>query len=121
SRPRAALTCRLVRGRSRSQATPTHDLVAPPAGASPKEPQSMLPLIGALVGAGASIYGANKAASSAKKAARQQAAGIQRGIDESGGLYETGQNYLSPYVAQGHRYAGLMDDIIGFGGSEGQD
>ena len=81
----------------------------------------MLPLIGALVGAGASIYGANKAASSAKKAARQQAAGIQRGIDESGGLYETGQNFLSPYVQQGERYAGLMDDIIGFDGPEAQE
>ena len=75
----------------------------------------MLPLIGALVGAGASIYSANKAASAAKKAAKQQAAGIQRGIDESAGLYETGQNYLSPYVESGQRYAGLMDDIVGIG------
>lgn len=78
-------------------------------------------VIPAVIGAGASIYGANKAASTAKSAARQQASGIERGIDESAGFYDEAQNYLAPYTASGEQYRGLMDDIVGLGGQEGSD
>jgi hypothetical protein len=77
-------------------------------------------LIGGAIAAGASIYGANKAAKSAKDAARQQAAGIQKGIDESQGFYEEGQGYLAPYAESGAKYGSLLDDIIGVNGPEAQ-
>lgn len=77
-------------------------------------------LIGAALGAGASIFGANKAASTAKSAAKQQAKGIQQGIDESAGLYTDAQNFLAPYTASGQRYGTLMDDIVGLNGPEAQ-
>jgi hypothetical protein len=70
-------------------------------------------VIPAVIGAGASIYSANQAASSAKKAARQQAKGIQQGITESEPLYTEAQNYLSPYVQSGQEYAGLMRGVQG--------
>jgi hypothetical protein len=70
-------------------------------------------VIPAVIGAGASIYSANQAASSAKKAARQQAKGIQQGIAESEPLYTEAQNYLSPYVQSGQEYAGLMRGVQG--------
>lgn len=77
-------------------------------------------LIGAALGAGATIFGANKAASTAKSAARQQAKGIQQGIDDSAGFYDAAQNYLAPYTASGQRYADLMDNIVGLNGPGGQ-
>ena len=78
-------------------------------------------LIGsAIIGAGSSIYSSNRAANAARAAARQQAAGIERGINESGDIYEQGQNYLSPYVESGATYARLLDDIIGTNGPEAQ-
>ena len=76
-------------------------------------------LLGAALGAGASIYGANKAADTAKKAAKQQQKGIQQGIDESQGYYDTSQNYLSPYVNQGQAYSTQMANIAGLNGAEG--
>ena len=78
-------------------------------------------LIGsAIIGAGSSIYNSNRAANAAREAGRQQAAGIERGINESGDIYEQGQNYLSPYVESGATYARLLDDIIGTNGPEAQ-
>lgn len=77
-------------------------------------------LLTAAIGAGASMYGANKAASTAKKAAAQQAKGIQQGIDDSSKFYTEGQNYLSPYVQSGQQYAKLMQDIQGLNGPEAQ-
>lgn len=78
-------------------------------------------LIGAAIGAGASIYGASKQASAAKKAARQQQAGIERGINDSGQYYEEGQNYLAPYISAGAESADLLRDIRGDNGVERQN
>lgn len=78
-------------------------------------------LIGSsLIGAGASIYGSNKASKAAERAAAQQAAGIERGINETEGLYREGQGYLAPYVEGGAIYGQLLDDIIGVNGPEAQ-
>lgn len=77
-------------------------------------------LIGAAIGAGTSLYGAHKASSAAKKAARQQQAGIERGITDSQPYYETAQNYLSPYVERGEQSSNLLNDIIGMNGPEAQ-
>lgn len=79
-----------------------------------------LGLVAALAGAGASIYGANKASKAAKDAANMQAAGIERGINETEGLYREGQGYLAPYVQGGAIYGQLLDDIIGVNGPEAQ-
>lgn len=79
-----------------------------------------LGLVAALAGAGASIYGANKASKAAKDAANMQAAGIERGINETEGLYREGQGYLAPYVEGGAIYGQLLDDIIGVNGPEAQ-
>lgn len=78
-------------------------------------------LIGSsLIGAGASIYGSNRASRAARDAANQQAAGIERGINETEGLYREGQGYLAPYVERGATYGNLLDDIIGINGPEAQ-
>ena len=74
----------------------------------------------AAIGAGASIYGSSKTSKAADKAAAQQAAGIERGINETDGLYREGQGYLSPYVESGAKYGNLLDDIIGTNGPEAQ-
>lgn len=77
-------------------------------------------LIGGALAAGASIYSANKGADAAEKAARQQQAGIERGINETEGLYQEGQGYLAPYTESGAKYGSLLDDIIGVNGPEAQ-
>lgn len=79
-----------------------------------------LGILGSLIGAGASIYGSSRASRAAERAAAQQAAGIERGINETEGLYREGQNYLSPYVEGGAIYGQLLDDIIGVNGPEAQ-
>lgn len=78
-------------------------------------------LIGSsLIGAGASIYGSSKASKAARDAAAMQAAGIERGINETEGLYREGQGYLAPYVERGAVYGQLLDDITGINGPEAQ-
>jgi hypothetical protein len=74
----------------------------------------------AAIGAGASIYGANKASKASKDAAAQQSAGIEQGINQSQPYYEQGQNFLAPYVQGGQESSELMNDIIGLNGPEKQ-
>lgn len=66
------------------------------------------------------IFGANTAANATKKAAAQQAKGIQQGITESEGYYNTGQNFLAPYVQSGQQEAKLLQDVQGLNGPEAQ-
>lgn len=68
---------------------------------------------GALAGAGASIYSANKAADAQKKAASQ-------GIDAQRQQYEQTRTDLAPYRDQGAQSTALMSDLYGFNGPEKQ-
>ena len=77
-------------------------------------------LVSAGIGAGASMYSANKAAKAASKASGQQVKAINQGIDESGKFYDTAQGFLSPYVDMGTDSASLLQDIIGQNGPERQ-
>ena len=77
-------------------------------------------VIGGALGAGGSILGGQMAARGARDAARTQARGIDRGIEESAGHYTEAQNFLSPFATSGQRYGSLMDDIMGLNGPEAQ-
>lgn len=67
----------------------------------------------ALVGAGASVYSANKAADAQKKAAAQ-------GVANERGMYDQTRSDLAPYRDQGAQSTALMSDLYGFNGPEKQ-
>lgn len=67
----------------------------------------------ALVGAGASVYSANKAADAQKKAAGQGVAAQQE-------QYQQTRADLAPYRDQGTQSTNLMSDLYGFNGPEAQ-
>ena len=68
---------------------------------------------GSVLQAGASIYGANKAAGASKEAARLQARSQQQGIDEQRRQFDAIQQLLSPYVQAGQ--PGLTQPYIAAG------
>jgi len=82
-------------------------------------------VIGAgLLGAGASIYGANKAANTQKEAATQAAAVQQQGLDFQKGVFNTQkQNYdtaagnLDPFIKTGTGATNLLSSFYGLNGS----
>lgn len=84
-------------------------------------------LLGAALSAGAGLYASNQvnkaagnAAAAAGQAGKAQANGIRTGIKQSGKLYTSAQNYLSPYIDQGIEGSNLLRDIIGLNGPEAQ-
>ena len=77
-------------------------------------------LASAAIGAGASIYSANKAGKAANKAAARQEAAINQGLSDSGKLYDTAQGFLTPYTKMGTDQASLLQDITGVNGPEAQ-
>lgn len=67
----------------------------------------------AALGAGASIYSANKAADAQKKAAGQS-------IASERAMYDQTRSDLAPYRDQGAQSTALMSDLYGFNGPEAQ-
>ena len=67
----------------------------------------------ALVGAGASVYSANKAADAQKKAAAS-------GIANERQMYDQTRTDLAPYRQVGEKSTALMADLYGFNGPEKQ-
>lgn len=74
----------------------------------------------AVLGVGATIYGANEAADAAKATANTQAAASQAGIDEQRRQFDLVQSLLQPYVASGNQALSAQGNLIGLNGSEAQ-
>lgn len=78
-------------------------------------------LLAAGIGAGASIYNGRQQAKASKRAVAGQEASVERGVNESGVLYNQGQGYLAPYVDAGSGSLDLLRDIRGDNGVERQN
>lgn len=77
-------------------------------------------MVGSIIGAGASLLGGFLGKDAAKDAAAQQKKWIDRGLAESGTLYNTAQNYLAPFIQSGQGANTLLNDILGLNGPEAQ-
>lgn len=85
-------------------------------------------LIGAAVAAGTAAYTSSQAKKQAKNAQnaayqgnQEYQAAVDRGINESQGYYDQGQNYLAGYRRSGEKATGLLEDILGFNGTDAQN
>lgn len=77
------------------------------------------PVTGLAVG-GSSILGAGIQSNSANKAARQQSAAAQMGIDEQRRQFDAIQELLRPYVRAGAPAVAGQQDLLGLSGQEAQ-
>lgn len=71
-----------------------------------------------LLGAGASIYGANKAAGVQSDAANKAAALQQQAMDYQKQNYNTASGNLSPFIQSGQGANGLLSSFYGLGGDK---
>ncbi len=76
-------------------------------------------MIGALIGAGASLLGGLFGASSAKKAARAQADAANRATDLQRHMYETSRADSMPWLDAGKTALARMQSELGLGGGTG--
>jgi hypothetical protein len=61
------------------------------------------------------------AAAAAREAEERYRQQVEQGVGESGALYDQAQGHLAPYARFGDRANGLMEDIVGLNGRQGQD
>jgi hypothetical protein len=69
-----------------------------------------------LIGAGATMYGANKAASAQKDAANQAAAANQQAMEYQKANYEKASGNLSPFIQSGQGANSLLAEAYGLSG-----
>lgn len=74
----------------------------------------------AVVGAGASMYAADKQEDAAHQASLQQGQSAQQGIDETRRQFDAFRELLQPYVQAGTGALTAQQNLIGLGGPEAQ-
>lgn len=74
----------------------------------------------AIIGAGASIIGANRASSASRDAANTQARSAQAGIEEQRRQFDAVQALLKPYVQAGTGAMGQQQALLGLSGMPAQ-
>lgn len=78
-----------------------------------------IPAAAAVIGAGATVYGASKSANAAKQAASTQAAAADKSVQLQYDIYNQNRNDQAPWRQTGSNALAMLADSLGLSGPEG--